>query len=117
MAEGQPPQAAVPPVAAAPPCHVGVDVSKARLDACVLPAGRTLWVANDDAGVRGLVEFLRPLAPQLVVVEATGRYHRRLAADLLAASPRSTATRASPAGRGRAAAAARTSAARCTCAR
>jgi transposase len=87
MAEGQPQVAAVPQPAA-PPCHVGVDVSKARLDACCLPAGQTLGVANDDAGVRELVEFLRPLAPALVVVEATGRYHRRLAADLLDAGLR-----------------------------
>lgn len=77
-----------PPPAAVPSVHVGVDVSKARLDACCLPAGQAISVANDDAGVRQLVEFLRPLAPQLVVVEATGRYHRRLAADLLAADLR-----------------------------
>ena len=70
------------------PVHVGIDVSKAALDVCVLPAGRTLSADNDDAGVRRVVDLLAPLSPALVVVEATGRYHRRLAADLLAAGLR-----------------------------
>jgi transposase len=35
-----------------------------------------------------VIEFLAPLAPHLIVVEATGRYHRRLAADLLDAGLR-----------------------------
>ena len=85
MAEDRAPTAAVP---AAAPCHVGIDVSKARLDVCCLPAGQTLSVANDDAGVKEVIDLLAPLAPQLIVVEATGRYHRRLAADLLAAGLR-----------------------------
>ena len=82
--------AAVTPVPApAPaPVHVGIDVSKARLDLCVLPSGQTLSVANDDAGVKRVIECLAPLAPMLIVIEATGRYHRRLAADLLDAGPR-----------------------------
>jgi transposase len=80
MSADQPPPAAQP---AAAPAHAGIDVSKARLDACVWPSGQTLSVANDDAGVRRLAEWLAPLAPALTVVEATGRYHRRLAADLL----------------------------------
>jgi transposase len=81
----EPNVAATPP---APPVHVGIDVSKARLDVCCLPGGQTLSAANDDAGVRDVIALLAPLAPQLVVVEATGRYHRRLAADLLDAGLR-----------------------------
>jgi transposase len=68
--------------------HAGIDVSKARLDVCVLPGGQTLSAANDDAGVRRVIDLLAPLAPALIVVEATGRYHRRLAADLLDAGLR-----------------------------
>jgi transposase len=71
---------AVPPAA---PVHAGVDVSKARLDACAWPSGQMRSVANDDTGVAQLIEWLAPLKPSLTVVEATGRYHRRLAADLL----------------------------------
>jgi transposase len=73
---------------AAAPVHVGIDVSKATLDLCVRPSGRTLRVDNDDAGVRRIIDLLAPLAPQLIVIEATGRYHRRLAADLLDAELR-----------------------------
>jgi transposase len=70
------------------PVHVGIDVSKARLDLCVLPSGQTLSAANDDAGVKRVIDCLAPLAPALIVIEATGRYHRRLAADLLDAGLR-----------------------------
>jgi transposase len=76
-----------------PPRFVGIDVSKARLDVCVLPTGQTLSVGNDAAGVRQLLALLLPPPPQdtngrpvaRVVLEATGRYERRVAADLLAA--------------------------------
>ncbi|MDB5320156.1 MAG: ISHne3, transposase [Phycisphaerales bacterium] len=88
----QPPPATPAPAAAAAgvaaPMHVGIDVSKARLDLCVRPSGQTIAVDNDDAGVKRVIEFLAPLAPALIVVEATGRYHRRLAADLLEAGLR-----------------------------
>jgi transposase len=42
-------------------------------------------VANTAAGIGDLVAALAPLAPTLVVVEATGNYHRPLLAALLAA--------------------------------
>jgi transposase len=82
------PNAITPSSAAATPVHVGIDVSKATLDVCCLPGGQTLSAANDDAGVRQVIDLLLPLAPQLIVIEATGRYHRRLAADLLDAGLR-----------------------------
>ncbi len=89
MIDAQPPQPQTTAAAAAAAAvHAGIDVSKARLDVCVLPAGRTLSAANDDAGVRQVIDLLAPLAPALIVIEATGRYHRRLAADLLAADLR-----------------------------
>jgi transposase len=63
---------------------VGIDVSKATLD-CYLdgPVGRWVHVPNDPAGVARLIAELRPFAVRLVVIEATGRLHRRLAAELL----------------------------------
>lgn len=55
----------------------GLDVSKDKLDLAV--DGRRDPVetfANDPAGLARLVERLRPLAPTLVVLEATGGYER-----------------------------------------
>lgn len=61
----------------------GVDVSKAKLDLFVDTVGRRLEVCNDDAGVARLVAELLGQRVRLVVVEATGRYHRRVAAALI----------------------------------
>lgn len=63
--------------------YVGIDVAKAALDIYVDPTGQTLRVDNTPAGIRQLVDLLRRLPVRLVLIEATGRYHRRLAADLL----------------------------------
>lgn len=71
---------------AATQVHVGVDVSKARLDVHLDPTGQTLSVDNTPAGIRSLLATLETLNVKLVLVEATGRYERRLAADLLDAS-------------------------------
>jgi len=63
---------------------VGIDVAKQRLDVYVdLPAARSFSFANDDAGRAALLAELRRIDPALVCIEATGRYHRCLAADLL----------------------------------
>src|SRR5262249_25009768 len=39
---------------------------------------------NSESAIAGLVDRLRAAQVRLVVIEATGRYHRRLAASLLA---------------------------------
>ena len=63
---------------------VGIDVAKHKLDGFAdLPGGRSFSFANDDDGRAALVAELRRIDAALVCVEATGRYHRRLAADLL----------------------------------
>lgn len=63
---------------------VGIDVAKQRLDGFVdLPAARSFSFANDDAGRAALLAELRRVDVALVCIEATGRYHRCLAADLL----------------------------------
>jgi len=67
------------------PVFVGIDVSKACLDVHVLPSQETFSCANDADGCARLVERLTPIGVSLVVVEATGRYQRRVAADLLSA--------------------------------
>jgi transposase len=68
------------------PVYVGIDVSKARLDICLLPSGQTLTVDNNTAGIRQLVDLLRKQPKvERCLLEATGRYERRAAADLLEA--------------------------------
>ena len=42
---------------------VGIDVAKAELVVSVLPTMERFTVANDERGVRTLVERLRPIAP------------------------------------------------------
>jgi transposase len=60
--------------ACAPAAHTGVR-----------PSGAHWRVANAEAELPALVERLRLLAPQLVVLEATGGYQRAVVAALGAA--------------------------------
>jgi len=68
-----------------PPVFVGIDVAKDRLDVHVLPSGEALAFSNDDAGVSRITTLLAGMPAALVVLEATGGYEARLAADLAAA--------------------------------
>ncbi|MCY3814168.1 MAG: IS110 family transposase [Gammaproteobacteria bacterium] len=54
----------------------GIDVSKATLDVCIAPSGEARQFQNDAGGRRGLRKMLHQANVDLVVVEATGRYHR-----------------------------------------
>jgi transposase len=65
--------------------YVGIDVSKARLDVHIDPSGQVFSADNTPGGIATLLGSLRPLNVKLVLIEATGRYERRLAADLLEA--------------------------------
>ena len=65
---------------------VGIDVAKAELVVSVLPAMERFTVANDERGVRTLVERLRAIGPQLIVLEATGGYELLSVAALAAAA-------------------------------
>jgi len=60
--------------------YVGIDVSKDRLDVHVRPSGEAFAVARDGEGLAALLERLRPLAPSLVAVEATGGFEVVVAA-------------------------------------
>jgi transposase len=55
---------------------VGIDTSKDRLEAHVLPSGQTLSVANTREGIGQLKRWLSRLQMGLVVLEATGKWHR-----------------------------------------
>ncbi len=54
----------------------GVDVSKRRLDAHVVPSGQFESFDNDTAGIAELAAFCRRQDVQLVAMEATGGYER-----------------------------------------
>jgi transposase len=54
-----------------------VDISKARLDACIEPGSIRGSFANDPAGIAGLAAFCRQHRVELVAMEATGGYERR----------------------------------------
>ena len=69
----------------APTCFVGIDVAKATLDIAVRPSGEHWSAANDDGGIPALVQRLRPLAPALIVLEATGGFETAVVAALAAA--------------------------------
>jgi transposase len=64
--------------------NVGIDVSKDRLDVHVLPAGERLQVGNHGAGIRQLKRWLSRFDIALVVIEATGKWHRELHRSLAA---------------------------------
>src|SRR5262249_12619555 len=68
--------------AAAASICVGIEVSKAALDVALRPSGAPWRSANDEAGVAELVARLQPLAPPLVVLEATGGLERLAVAAL-----------------------------------
>jgi transposase len=60
------------------PRTLGIDICKARLDVHLLPDGIDKQFANDASGLRALMRWLIPLAPERIVYEATGAYHRLL---------------------------------------
>lgn len=64
---------------------VGIDVAKDRLDVHVRPTGEAFAVARDGEGVAALVERLKAMAPELIVLEATGGFEVTVAAALAAA--------------------------------
>jgi len=63
---------------------VGIDVAKAELVVAIHPTNERWTVANDERGVRTLVERLRTVPPTLIVLEATGGYELLAVAALVA---------------------------------
>ena len=66
--------------------NVGIDVSKCWLDVHVLPSGETLRVPNTPEGIRKLKRRIRRFDVALVVIEATGKWHRLLHRSLHASA-------------------------------
>jgi transposase len=62
---------------------VGIDVSKDKFDIHIRPLDQSENFSNDEAGFNKLVVLLKQVQPQVIVLEATGGYERRLVAVLL----------------------------------
>ncbi|GEM_PF-3357883 len=70
---------------------VGIDISKDTLDIRIEPAGDSLHVAYDDAGITEVGQRLAAVRPVLIVMEATGGLETRLASELTARSDHQSA--------------------------
>jgi transposase len=64
---------------------VGIDVAKKTLDVHILEGSRRFSLPYDAKGLKQLPQKLPDPQQTLVVVEATGGYHKRLVAELLEA--------------------------------
>jgi transposase len=64
--------------------YVGIDVSAATLDVAVHD-GAVTQVKNEAGGIVALVAELQATPPTLIVLEATGAYHRSVTSALVAA--------------------------------
>jgi transposase len=65
--------------------HVGIDVSKERLDVAVRPSGERFTVGNDEPGWSQLCKRLAKLKPERIVLEPTGGYELRVVQALVTA--------------------------------
>jgi transposase len=63
-----------------------MDVAKAHLDIALRPTGERWAVTNDETGIAALVVRLQAVQPMLMVLEATGGYHRAVVAAPAAAA-------------------------------
>lgn len=59
-------------------CFVGIDVSKARLDIAIRPDNDVFSVSNDENSISELTERMTGLAPERIVLEATGSFETPL---------------------------------------
>lgn len=66
-------------------CYVGIDVAEESLEVFIAEQ-QSFSVAYTEAGLAELLKELKALAPQLIVLEATGGLERSLVAQLAAAT-------------------------------
>jgi transposase len=56
---------------------MGIDVSKDTLDVYVLPGKQRFAYANNETGIAKLIRDCAKLPPELIALEATGKYHEQ----------------------------------------
>jgi transposase len=64
--------------------YAGIDVSKATLDVCLMPAGTERQFPRDEAGFKALTAWLQEMPLGSVVMEASGGYEQAVVAALAA---------------------------------
>ena len=67
----------------APSACVGIDVAKDKLDVFIDTTGELFVVENTPKAIAALAKKLLALAPQVIVIEHSGGYERRVALDLM----------------------------------
>jgi len=65
--------------------YIGLDISKSFIDLHLLPQERDARFEHSTEGIAKLVTFLKRRKPTLIVIEATGGYESKVAAELAAA--------------------------------
>jgi transposase len=63
---------------------VGIDISKERLDVGIIPNNETTSFSYDEEGLAKLTDFMKSVAPEMIVLEATGGMERPVTAILAA---------------------------------
>jgi transposase len=63
-------------------CYIGIDVSKAILDICILPKKVYFQVENNVTGIRKLIKKLKIFSDFSVAMESTGGYEKPVALAL-----------------------------------
>jgi transposase len=66
-------------------CFIGFDVSKAKIDACVLPSAEQRVFEHNEQGLEQCLSWVQALGKSLCVVEASGGFETALASRLGAA--------------------------------
>jgi transposase len=67
---------------------IGIDVSKAKLDAALRPGDESFSVTNNQRGIAVLIKQLKKLSVSRIVLEASGGYEIAAASELAAAACR-----------------------------
>lgn len=65
--------------------NVGIDVSKAMLEVAIRPNGERISLPNDESGHQALIERLRGVRPQRIVLEPTGGFELAIVQALVVA--------------------------------
>jgi len=66
-------------------CYIGIDVAKESFQAAHSPGTDNISFAYDAAGIKALLQWLEGFTVELIVLESTGGYQRRLVAAMVEA--------------------------------
>ena len=61
---------------------VGIDVCQKYFDVYIRPSGKLFQLTNDELGIAELIQTLKKIKPELIVLEATGGMELNAAIEL-----------------------------------